>query len=83
MSRSTRQIRDDVSSVETPVKALKGFARIHLEAGETRTVTFHLPQDQLAVWNTKKQWAIELGEYTAMVGGSSPSLRSGREFKLN
>jgi beta-glucosidase len=76
-------IRDDVSSVETPVKALKGFARIHLKAGEIRTVTFHLPQDQLAVWNTKKQWAIEPGEYTAMVGGSSADIAQRTKFKLN
>ena len=76
-------IREDVSSVETPIKALKGFSRIHLKPGETRTVTFHVPQDQLAVWNTKNQWAIEPGEYTVMVGGSSANIAQRTKFRLN
>ncbi|HXR74942.1 MAG TPA: glycoside hydrolase family 3 N-terminal domain-containing protein [Bryobacteraceae bacterium] len=76
-------IRDDVSSVETPIKALKGFLRVHLKAGETRTVTFHVAQNQLAVWNTKRQWAIEPGEYTVMVGGSSVDIAQQTKFRLN
>jgi beta-glucosidase len=76
-------IREDVSSVETPIKALKGFSRIHLKPGETRTVTFQVAQDQLAVWNSKKQWAIEPGEYTVMVGGSSADIAQRTKFKLN
>jgi beta-glucosidase len=75
--------REDVSSVETPIKALKGFSRIHLKPGETRTVTFQVAQDQLAVWNSKKQWAIEPGEYTVMVGGSSADIAQRTKFKLN
>jgi beta-glucosidase len=76
-------IREDVSSVETPIKALKGFLRVHLKAGETRTVTFHVAQNQLAVWNTKRQWAIEPGEYTVMVGGSSVDIAQRTKFRLN
>ena len=76
-------VREDVSSVETPIKALKGFSRIHLQPGEARTVTFRVPQDQLAVWNTKKQWAIDPGEYTVIVGGSSVEIAQRTKFKLN
>jgi beta-glucosidase len=64
-------LREDVSSVETPSRALKGFSRIHLKAGESRTVTFRVPQQQIAVWNAEKTWAVEAGAYTVWVGGSS------------
>lgn len=64
-------LREDVSSVETPARALKGFSRIHLNRGETKTVDFHITQKQLAVWNAEKKWAIEPGQYTVWVGGSS------------
>jgi len=64
-------MREDVSSVETPRRQLQGFSRIHLMPGETKTVTFHVKQSQLAVWNVQRRWAIEPGNYTVWVGGSS------------
>jgi beta-glucosidase len=71
-------LREDVSSVETPARALKGFSRIHLNPGETKTVTFRVPQKQLEVWNAEKKWAIEGGEYTIWAGGSSQATLSTR-----
>ncbi|MGA7524585.1 MAG: glycoside hydrolase family 3 N-terminal domain-containing protein [Acidobacteriaceae bacterium] len=73
--------RENVSSVETPERALKGFGRIHLQPGETHTVTFLVPQRQLAVWNAEKTWAVEGGRYTVWVGGSSRATLS-TEFNL-
>jgi beta-glucosidase len=64
-------LHHDVSSVEVPDKALKGLERVHLNPGEHQTVTFHLKQSELAVWNLKHQWAVEPGTYTIMVGNSS------------
>lgn len=64
-------VREEVGSVETPVRSLEGFTRIHLKPHESRTVTMHLHQSQLAVWNAEKTWAIEPGSYTVWVGGSS------------
>lgn len=64
-------VREDVSSVETPERALKGFSRIHLEPGETKAVQFDVPQSQLAVWNAEKKWVVEPGAYTIWVGDSS------------
>lgn len=64
-------LRQDVSSVETPSRSLKGFERIHLKPHETKTVSFHIPQPQLAVWNAERKWAVEPGSYTVWVGGSS------------
>ncbi len=75
-------MRKDVSSVETPERSLKGFTRIHLKAQETRTVTFRVPQDQLAVWNAAGKWAIEPGQYTAWAGGSSQASLT-TKFLLN
>ncbi len=64
-------IRENTSSVETPIRSLEGFTRIRLKPNETRKVTFRVPQKQLAVWNAEKQWAVEPGKYTVWVGGSS------------
>ncbi len=64
-------VRQDVGSVETPERSLKGFSRIDLNPQETKKVVFRIPQDQLAVWNAENQWAVEAGTYTLWVGGSS------------
>ena len=64
-------MRENTSSVETPSRSLEGFSRIHLKPGETRSVVFGVPQQQLAVWNTQDKWAVEPGKYTVWVGGSS------------
>src|SRR6266567_2398375 len=64
-------VRQDVSSVSTPSRSLKDFSRIHLKPGETKTVTFQIPQMQLALWNVNGQWVVEPGSYTFWVGGSS------------
>ena len=75
-------VREDVSSVETPRRSLAGFSRIHLKPGETRTVTFHIPQSQLAIWNTEGKWAVEQGNYTLWMGGSSQAtLTTGFQLK--
>lgn len=64
-------LRRDFSSVETPERELKGFTRIHLKAGETRTISFWVPQRQLQIWNTESRWVVEPGSYTLWAGGSS------------
>src|SRR6266702_545416 len=64
-------IREDVSSVETPARSLKGFSRVHLKPHEMSTVTFRVPQDQLAIWNQESKWVVEHGNYTIWVGSSS------------
>jgi beta-glucosidase len=64
-------IRDQVSSVTRPVKELKGFAKVHLEPGETQTVTFAIPADLLKFWDVKMKYVVEPGDFTVMVGSSS------------
>lgn len=69
-------IRDLVSSTTRPVKELKGFERITLSPGETRTVAFEITADQLAFWNIDKQFVVEPGEFALMVGPDSVNLQS-------
>ena len=64
-------VRENVSSVETPERALKGFSRVTLQPGESKTVTFEVPQADLALWNAENKWAVEPGAYTVWAGDSS------------
>ena len=68
--------REHVATVETPVKSLGAFSRIHLEAREQRSVTLFLRREQFAVWNRTKQWTVEPGKFTVWVGGSSEAMLS-------
>jgi beta-glucosidase len=71
-------VHQDVSSVETPERTLKGFSRIHLKPGETKSVSFRIPQKQLAVWNAENKWAVEPGNFTVWVGGASDASLKGQ-----
>ncbi|HJP60758.1 MAG TPA: glycoside hydrolase family 3 N-terminal domain-containing protein [Gemmatimonadaceae bacterium] len=64
-------IRDDVASVAEPVKELKGFRRITLPAGESRTVTFRLTPDAFALYDHGMRRVIEPGTFTIYVGTNS------------
>lgn len=64
-------LREDVTSVETPRRSLKGFSRIHLKPQETKTVSFLVPEHQLEIWNAEGKWVVEPGNFTIWVGGSS------------
>jgi beta-glucosidase len=67
-------IRDEVSSVTRPVKELRGFRRISLDAGQTKTVEFTLGPDELSFLNRDMHRVVEPGVFTIMVGGNSVEL---------
>ena len=67
-------IRDQVSSVTRPVKELKGFRRIPLQAGETKTVEFTLGPDALSFYNQEMRRVVEPGLFDVMVGDNSVDL---------
>src|SRR5262249_51981483 len=69
-------VRDRVSSVTRPVKELKGFERISLVPGQTKTVSLDITPDQLAFWNIDKEYVVEPGEFDIMVGPNSVDLQS-------
>ncbi len=64
-------IRDLVSSVTRPVKELKGFQKISLQPGETKTVTLEITPDLLAFYDVQMKYVVEPGEFEIMVGNSS------------
>ena len=64
-------LRDVVSSVTRPVKELKGFQRVTLKPGETRSVAFTIGRDALGFWKTAKEFVVEPGKFDVTVGGSS------------
>jgi beta-glucosidase len=64
-------IRDKVSSVTRPVKELKGFERVSLEPGETKTVSLTISPEALQFYNLDMVRVVEPGEFDIMVGNSS------------
>jgi beta-glucosidase len=64
-------IRDCVSSVTRPVKELKGFERVWLEPGQSKTVEFAITPELLAFYDIDMNWVVEPGEFEVMVGSSS------------
>ena len=69
-------VRDSVSSVTRPVKELKGFARIALAPGETRTVTLDITPESLRFFDRDMVRRVEPGEFEVMVGNSSDNTQS-------
>jgi beta-glucosidase len=66
-------IRDKVGSIARPVKELKGFQKVFLKAGESRTLKFTLSAADLAFYNTSLQLRAEPGDFSVFVGTSSAS----------
>lgn len=68
-------VRDVNSTVIRPEKELKGFDKIELQPGETRTITFELSKRAFAYWNTElHDWHVETGEFELLIGGSSKDI---------
>lgn len=67
-------VRDEVSSVALPSKLLKGFRKVHINKGETVSVSFALSERDLSVYSAEKGWHYEPGEFTFMVGTASDDL---------
>lgn len=67
-------IRDLIGSVTRPVKQLKGFQKVALAPGESRTVTFTIDDEMLSFWRHDMTFGIEDGDFKVMVGGSSSDL---------
>ncbi|MBN2305007.1 MAG: glycoside hydrolase family 3 C-terminal domain-containing protein [Anaerolineae bacterium] len=64
-------VNDRYSSVTTPNKELKAFARVELAPGEAKTVTLEVPYDALALVNQRLETVVEPGDFDVMVGSSS------------
>jgi beta-glucosidase len=75
-------IHQQVSSTTTWEQALRGFDRIHLRPGETKTITFTVSPDLLALWNLEMKRVIEPGKFDVQVGASSADIRLKGEFEV-
>jgi len=69
-------IRDLVGSITRPVKELKGFQKIFLKAGESKTVTFNITTNDLKFYNSELKYDWEPGDFVIMVGGNSRDVKS-------
>lgn len=67
-------VRDEVGSVTRPIMELKGFKKIALEPGETKTVSFTIGREQLEMVNRSLQRVVEPGQFTILVGGDPSAL---------
>ena len=74
-------IRDLVSSVARPVRELKGFSRVTLEAGATRTITFRLTPQELSFRDDNGNEVLEHGHFRVWVGADSLA-ELGAEFEI-
>jgi beta-glucosidase len=68
-------VRDQIASVARPVQALKGFERIHLQPGASKTITLTLNPEDFEMLNEKMETVIEPGDFTIMIGSSSRDIR--------
>lgn len=75
-------IRDVLSSVTTYEKNLRGFERVHLKPGETKRVTFTVQPEDLALYNERREWVVEPGEFRVMAGASSEDIRLKSAFQV-
>jgi len=76
-------IHELVASVTTYEKNLRGFERIHLAAGEMKTVSFTLTREDLAIWNQQMKFVVEPGKFKLMIGSGSEDIRLNGEFEVD
>ncbi|MDE5419083.1 glycoside hydrolase family 3 C-terminal domain-containing protein [Labilibaculum sp. DW002] len=75
-------LKDEVSSVTTYESQLRGFERVHLLPGETKTVHFTLYPDDLALLDKNMNWTVEPGKFKIMIGSSSVDIRLKGVFEI-
>lgn len=77
-------ISDPKCTVERPSKELKGFAKVFLQPGETKNVTLEISKDDLSYFNADNhEWAVEPGEFKALVGSASDDIKTTATFYYN
>jgi hypothetical protein len=76
-------IRDLVGSNTRPVKELKGFQKVFLKAGESKTVTFNVTPEDLKFYDNNLKYDWESGEFEIFVGGDSQKTVSQKSLGIN
>ena len=75
-------INDLISSTSKPVKELKGYKRVTLEPGETKTVKLWLTPDDLSLFDRDMNFIVEPGIFEIMIGSSSADIRLKGEYEV-
>ncbi len=76
-------VRDQQASVQRPLKELKGFAKVALQPGEEKTISFELNERALSYYDPdRKAWVAEPGEFEVLIGSSSQDIRLKAKFEL-
>lgn len=69
-------VRDPVASISRPVKELRGFERVHIAKGESKTVTFTIGKEQLQYYDANGKVVVEPGEFDIMIGPNSRDVKT-------
>ncbi|PQV49020.1 beta-glucosidase [Jejuia pallidilutea] len=75
-------VKDEVSSVTTYESVLRGFERVPLKPGETKSINFTLQPDDLAIFDKNMNWTIEPGYFEVLVGSSSEDIKLKTRFEV-
>jgi len=75
-------LRDIVGSIARPVKELKDFKKIKLQAEQSETIKFIIDKEKLSFYNQQLQWVAEPGDFDLMIGASSRDIRLKDSFEL-
>ncbi|KAL4742713.1 glycoside hydrolase superfamily [Aspergillus similis] len=73
-------IVDEITSVVVPNRQLKGFEKVFVPAGETKTVAVDIDVANLGLWDVRMKYVVEKGEFTVLVGSSSTDVRGNATF---
>ena len=76
-------LNDPFASVTRPVKELKGFTRVKLEPGKSRTVTFTVNANQMGFYDVDMNFIVEPGKINVMVGNASDSISETGSFEIS
>jgi beta-glucosidase len=76
-------VRDEVSSVVTPVEQLKAFSRVNIKAGQTKMVSFVLHKNDLSLLNQQMQKVVEAGDFMLRVGAGSQEIKLEKKININ
>ncbi|KAK9856913.1 hypothetical protein MYU51_021347 [Penicillium brevicompactum] len=75
-------VKDEIASVVVPNRELKGFEKVVIPAGKTKTVKIPVKNENLGVWNTSMKYVVEPGRFTVLVGSSSEDIRGNATFTV-
>ncbi|OJI99072.1 hypothetical protein ASPVEDRAFT_80698 [Aspergillus versicolor CBS 583.65] len=73
-------IVDEIATVVVPNRQLKGFEKVVVPAGETKTVEIDIDVKELGLWNARMKYVVEPGAFTVLVGGDSKDARGNATF---